>query len=156
MPARSLRDQDFGDVEQYLREGKSVVMFLDSKDVIGPGYEAFAGSDETEDTDADRVDHFVRVIGIDREAGVAIIANSGQYNGSQVEVPLERLEEAWDDNTNREGFAADRAHVLGCRTAPIRRPTTAASPRRSPPRNRSRSPSRRARPAADAGPDADA
>ncbi|MEO7572221.1 MAG: hypothetical protein ABIX10_07275 [Acidimicrobiales bacterium] len=112
VPARVERDQDFGDVEQYLRGGKSVVMFLDSKDVIGPGYEAFAATDQVEDTDLDTVDHFVRVIGIDRQAGVAIIANSGQDGGAQVEVPLDRLEEAWDDNTNLPGFAADRAHML--------------------------------------------
>jgi hypothetical protein len=112
VPSTVVENQGFDDVERYLREGRAVVMFVDAKDVIGPGYEAFAASDEPENTPLDTVDHFVRVIGIDRAAGVAIISNPGQDGGSQVEIPLDRLEEAWNDNIYKDGVQGPNSHVL--------------------------------------------
>jgi predicted double-glycine peptidase len=107
------RDQSFDDVEQYLREGRAVVMFLDSRDVMpATGYEAYVAADELENSAQDTVDHFVRVIGIDRAAGVAIIANPGYAGASQVEIPLDQLEDAWNDNVIRSDTQIDRARIL--------------------------------------------
>ncbi len=113
VPSTVHRDQGFADVEQYLREGRAVVMFLDARDVMPTtGFEDYVAADQPENSAEDTVDHFVRVIGIDRAANVAILANPGYAGASQVEIPLDQLEEAWNDNTNRPGFAVDRAHIL--------------------------------------------
>ena len=136
VPSTVVENQDFEDVERYLREGQAVVMFVDAKDVIGPGYEAFAGTDEPENTPLDTVDHFVRVIGIDRAAGIAIISNPGQYGGSQVEIPLDRLEEAWNDNIYDKGATGPNSHVLvvsdGVDQTPDARPQPVALPQPTP------------------------
>ena len=76
-------------------------MFLDGKDLAtDPAYGAL---DEVEDSTADTVDHFVRVIGIDTVRGVVILADPGQETGRNLEVPLDQLQEAWDDVTHGDG-----------------------------------------------------
>lgn len=112
VPSTVMHDQGFGNIEQYLREGRAVVMFLDARDVR-PAGDPIIDQDQPENTEADTVDHFVRVIGIDREAGIAILADPGYAGGRQMEIPLDQLEEAWNDNTVKPGQGViDRDHML--------------------------------------------
>jgi hypothetical protein len=112
VPSTVVRNQDFSHVEHFLREGRSVVMFLDARDVVPGGYEQFAAQDEVENSTADTVDHFVRVIGIDRAAGIAVLANPGIEGAAQFEIPLDRLEDAWNDVTGTQGGTPVRDKML--------------------------------------------
>lgn len=110
VPSTLETNQDWNDVAQYLREGRSVVMFVDGYDYWGDP----EGKDETENSAKDTVNHFVRIVAIDVERGVAVLSDSGSPNGQQLEVPLDAMEEAWNDVTGTDPATGQpiRGHQL--------------------------------------------
>lgn len=96
VPSSVQYNQDWDDLAGYLAEGRSVVMMVDSGDYWG------IDDGEVEDSDADGVDHAVRVVAIDTNRGVVVLSDSGTPDGQQLEVPIEAMEEAWDDVTGTD------------------------------------------------------
>ena len=94
VPSTVVHDQGWDDIAGYLAEGRSVVMTVDSGDYWGQD-----DAGEAEDSDTDFVDHAVRIVAIDTERRVAVLSDSGTPDGRQLEVPLEAMEEAWNDVT---------------------------------------------------------
>jgi hypothetical protein len=84
----------FQTVDQYIAEGRSVVMFVDA-------------SEYWEGADRDAY-HFVRVLDVDWDRGVAVLSDSGTPNGQGLEVPLATLNEAW-----AEGLEGQNAPTYG-------------------------------------------
>lgn len=84
----------FQTVDQYIAEGRSVVLFVDA-------------SEYWEGADRDAY-HFVRVLDVDWDRGVAVLSDSGTPNGQGLEVPLSTLNEAW-----AEGLEGQNAPTYG-------------------------------------------
>ncbi len=109
VPATVQTDQTWQDIVGYLAEGRSVVMTVDAYDY----WEGAGGGDEAEDSAADGINHFVRVVAVDVERGVAVLSDSSTPDGRQLEVPLAALEEAWDDVTSVDEYGNPvREHLL--------------------------------------------
>lgn len=83
------------DLELYLSQGRSIVLFLDNENL--PGMQELDGA---ENSAADDPNHFVRLTGIDTARGVAYLSDPGRADGQTLVVPLEMLEEAWNDSNN--------------------------------------------------------
>jgi hypothetical protein len=109
VPATVESDQSWEDIARYLSEGRSVVMTVDAYDY----WEGADAGDEVEDGGSDGINHFVRVVAIDVERGVAVLSDSGTPDGRQLEVPLTALEEGWDDVTSVDELGnPQREHLL--------------------------------------------
>jgi hypothetical protein len=111
VPSSVVPNQNWENLAGYLQEGRSVVMFVDGFD-YWPGGD---GQDQPENTGTDVVNHFARIVAIDTERGVAILADPGTPNGYQLEVPLGTLEEAWNDVTSYDAYGnptSDRMLVV--------------------------------------------
>jgi hypothetical protein len=81
-PAGTDAASAFQKVDQYLSEGRAVVMFVDASEYWQPGSN-------------DNTYHFVRILDVDPERGVAVLSDSGVENGRGLEVPLSTLADAW-------------------------------------------------------------
>jgi hypothetical protein len=79
----------FQTVDQYIAEGRSVVLFVDAS-------EYWAG-----DTNRDAY-HFVRILDVDFDRGVAVLSDSGTPDGQNLEVPLSTLNDAWTDGLENQ------------------------------------------------------
>jgi hypothetical protein len=122
VPSTVHADQTWEDIAAYLEDGRSVVMTVDAYDY----WEGAGADDEAEDSDTDGVNHAVRVVAIDIERGVAVLSDTGTPDGQQLEVPLEAMEEAWDDVTGYDEVGNPiRDHLLVVSETPD---TTDAAP----------------------------
>jgi hypothetical protein len=83
-----LETGDLDDLRAHLDEGDAVILSVDADELWGEG---------EGDTTAD---HAVVIVAIDDERGVAIVDDPGVPGGHGVEVPLEDLEDAWEDSGN--------------------------------------------------------
>ena len=109
VPATVESDQTWQDIAGYLAEGRSVVMTVDAYDY----WDGAGGGDEPEDSASDGINHFVRVVAIDVDRGVAVLSDTGTPDGHQLEVPLAALEEGWDDVTSVDELGnPQREHLL--------------------------------------------
>jgi hypothetical protein len=102
-------------VDQYIAEGRSVVLFVDSSE-----YAPVA-------TDGDTY-HFTRILDVDMERGVAVLSDSGRPDGQGLEVPLDTLAEAWD-----EGLENQNAPTYGMVVSDVTDPDGVGSGEPTPP-----------------------
>ena len=92
-----LETSSVSDLEDKLSEGYGVIAMVDSGEIWYPGEETV--EDETPD-------HALVVAGIDTERGVVILSDPGHPDGNQLEVPIDRFEDAWSDS-GHEMLVAD-------------------------------------------------
>jgi len=83
----------FQTVDQYITEGRSVVLFVDSSEYLTPGNDANSY-------------HFVRILDVDFDRGVAVLSDSASPNGQNLEVPLSTLNDAWTDGLENQNTYA--------------------------------------------------
>lgn len=137
LPSTMHQNQTFADIETYLSRGQGVIMVVDGKDLLPDvGYEDAANSDEPENSATDYTSHAIRVVGIDRTRGVAVLADPAYEGGGGVVVPLDRLEEAWNDlNWTPEGMVRDHRLIVTDDVDPTDNPALAATVRPAAPAN---------------------
>ena len=90
IPADALSGLTLEDLEQYVGEGRGVLLAVDSGELW---YEEAEGVDEA-------ADHALVLTGFDHDAGVAILSDPGSPTGDQYEVPISELEAMWADSGN--------------------------------------------------------
>lgn len=78
------------DLEGYLADGHGVLVSVDADEYWTP----LLGEGER------GINHVVLVTGIDREAGIVYLNDTGTPDGAALEVPLEHFENAWEDGEN--------------------------------------------------------
>lgn len=83
-----LETGDIDDLRTHLDEGDAVILSVDAEELWGEG---------EGDTTAD---HAVVLVAIDDERGVAVVDDPGVPGGQGMEIPLEDLEDAWEDSGN--------------------------------------------------------
>lgn len=86
-----------GELSALLDEGYGVMLAVDSGNYWTPDQELF---DEMTGRDAG-ADHCVVVTEIDEHAGVVYLSDTGLEGGNQLQVPIERFEEAWAESNNQ-------------------------------------------------------
>ena len=96
-----LESSSITDLEEKLSEGYGVIAMVDSGEIWYPGEET---------VEDDTADHALVVAGIDTERGVVILSDPGHPDGSQLEVPIERFEDAWSDS-GHEMLVADAPDI---------------------------------------------
>jgi hypothetical protein len=89
IPADSTHS-DLDELTGWLAEGRGVVVFVDADEIWG-------GAD---DGVADDYDHAVVITGIDSEAGLVYLSDTGTPDGNLETVPLEVFLGAWEDSGN--------------------------------------------------------
>lgn len=92
-----LESSSISDLEEKLSDGYGVVTMVDSGEIWYPGEET---------VEDDTPDHALVVAGIDTERGVVILSDPGHPDGNQLEVPIDRFEDAWSDS-GHEMLVAD-------------------------------------------------
>ncbi len=92
-----LETSSVSDLEDKLSEGYGVIAMVDSGEIW------YLGEETVED---DTPDHALVVAGIDTERGVVILSDPGHPDGNQLEVPIDRFEDAWSDS-GHEMLVAD-------------------------------------------------
>ncbi|MDF2896852.1 MAG: hypothetical protein K0Q46_3638 [Rhodococcus erythropolis] len=92
-----LETSSISDLEEKLSDGYGVVAMVDSGEIWYPGEET---------VEDDTPDHALVVAGIDTERGVVILSDPGHPDGNQLEVPIDRFEDAWSDS-GHEMLVAD-------------------------------------------------
>ncbi len=108
VPAETMTDLSVPSLIEFVEDGRGVMLYVDSG-------ELWTGEAVEDDT----LDHAVVLTGFDLDRGVAILADPGQPDGSEFEVKISDLEDAW----------ADSGHTaLVCDTPAGEMPTTDFEP----------------------------
>lgn len=108
VPAEVMTDLSMPSLIEFVDDGRAVMLFVDS----GELWTGEAVEDNT-------LDHALVLTGFDLDRGVAILSDPGQPEGSEFEVRISDLEDAWADS----GHAA-----VVCDTPPGAMPTTDFEP----------------------------
>jgi hypothetical protein len=93
---------DWATVDRYLEQGRAVVLSVDAGE--------YWGNADVPDNSY----HYVRVLDIDLDRGVATLSDTGMADGRGrgVQVPLTVLGEAWDESDERSLRPEDRATLI--------------------------------------------
>lgn len=92
IPARTVQTNS-RELERLLERGHEVILMVDAHE-YWPGMDGRGEADELR-----KMPHAVRILGIDVEAGLAVLSDSGRDHPlfRRLEVPLDALEDAWAD-----------------------------------------------------------
>jgi hypothetical protein len=102
-------------LKEHLDAGQAVVMFVDASEYWAPG------------SAPDNSYHFVRVVDVDLDRGVATLSDSGIDSGKGEEVPLDKLEQAWDESNETTGAPSFSMVVSDSAEPDATAPTSAAA-----------------------------